>query len=806
MTWFIQDLRFGLRSITKDRAFFFTAVLALALGIGAVTVIFTVIDTIVLNPFPYFDSQRIYEIEIQDRTTKAAAIRNWFSVPEFLDIQEQNQVFDHSLGVWEESTLLGDPSSPESLDTDLVTGNAFKMLGVPALLGRGIQPSDSKLGAPPVFVLSYKVWVKRFGLDPTIVGKTFLLNNTPTTLIGIMPQRFAWWGGDIWRPAVLDRARPGNSRFVLYGHLKSGLDPKAAQSHIGTLLNHLAQIYPDRYPKKFAVIINTLGNQTIGRFKPTLYVLLGAVGMILLIACANVANLLLARATTREKEFAVRRALGASRFRLIAQLLIESLLLALSGALAGCFLAAAGLKGLMAILPIYTFPDEADVSLNREVLLATIILAFATAILFGLIPAITASRRQLQTSTNGSSRGNTTFRQGYLRNGFVVSQVALSLLLLTAAGLLMRTFFVQSEIDLGIRTDHLLTSGIALPAASYGSQGAQARFVRNLLPRLERIPGVISVAAAVETPSLGAIPTDFNISGISHTSTWKGIASPCTSRYFDTIGLRLLAGRIPTISEENERRRVAVINQTMALHYFGKTNPIGRSLQLAAFQASTAPNGNSSFDVIGVVSDLKNNGPREAVLPEIYVPYGIGDFSNFRLYVHTMGNPEALAGALTKQVLIQDRNVVPQETMTMDGILEITQYARPRFGLVLLSTFASIGLILVIVGVYSVTSYSVAQRQREIGIRMALGAKPPDIRRLVLTNSFSVLLLGIGIGILLACLVTRLLSNQIWGVSQYDPVTFATVIASLISVGLLASYLPSRRATQVDPAICLRSE
>jgi putative ABC transport system permease protein len=806
MTWLIQDLRFGFRSITKDRIFFVTAVLALALGIGAVTVIFTVIDSIVLNPFPYFDSQRIYEIEIRDRTTNATAIRNWFSVPEFLDIQQQNQVFDRSLGVWEESTLLGDPSSPGSLDTDLVTGNAFQMLRVPALLGRGIQPSDSEPAAPPVFVLSYKVWAKRFGFDHTIVGKTFLLNNKPTTLIGIMPQRFAWWGGDIWRPAVLDRAQPGNSRFVFYGHLKSRLDPQAAQSHITALLNHLAQIYPDRYPKEFGVTISTLGNQTIGRFKPTLYLLLGAVGMILLIACANVANLLLARATTREKEFAVRRALGASRFRLIAQLLVESLLLALSGALAGCILAAAGLKGLMAVLPIYTFPDEADVSLNREVLLATIILAFVTAILFGVAPAIAASRRLLQESANSVGRGNTAFRQGHLRNGFIVSQVALSLMLLSAAGLLMRTFFLQRGVDLGIRTDHLLTSGLNLPAASYGDAISQSRFVRDLLSRLERVPGVLSVAAAVETPPRGGIPTDFDIGGISHTSTWKGIASPCTSRYFDTIGLRLLAGRVPTVAEENNKRRVAVINQTMALHYFGRANPIGRSLQLTAVEATASRSGNPPFEVIGVISDLKNNGAREAVLPEIYIPYTSGDFSAFRLYVHTIGSPASLVSALTKQVLIQDRNVVPQETMTMDDILEITEYAGPRFGLVLLSTFALIGLILVIVGVYSVASYSVAQRRREIGIRMALGAKPLEIRKLVLRNSFSVLLFGVGIGVLLASFATSLLANQIWGVSKYDPVTFFVVIAILISVGLLASYLPSRRAAQIDPAICLRSE
>jgi putative ABC transport system permease protein len=806
MTWLFQDLRFGLRSVGKDRSFFFTSVLALALGIGAATVIFSVVDNILLNPFPYIDSQRIYDIQIRDHTNDAATIRNWFSVPEFLDLQQQNHVFDRSLGVWEDSTLLGDPSSPESLDTDLVTGNAFQFLGVPPLLGRGIQPADAQPGAPPVFVLSYKVWVKRFGLDSSIVGKTFLLNNTPTMLIGIMPPRFAFWGGDIWMPAILDRARPGNSRFVLYGHLKSGLDPKAAQGDVAAVVKRLAQTYPDRYPRNFGVTIESLGNQTIGRFKPTLYLLLGAVGMILLIACANVANLLLARATTREKEFALRRALGASRFRLIAQLLIESILLALSGAFAGCFLASAGLKGLLAILPQFTFPDEAVIGLNREVLLATIAAAMATALLFGLAPALVVSGRRSQESTISASRGNTSFHQGRLRNGFVASQVALSLTLLTSAGLLMRTFFIERGVDLGVRTDHLLTSYLTLPAASYNKTAAQSRFVRDLLPRLERLPGVLSAAAAVETPPRGAVATDFDIAGITHISTWKGIYSPCTRRYFETVGLRLLAGRIPATADENDRRPVAVINQTMAERYFGQTDPIGRRLALAGIKTDTNPGVNVWFEIIGVVSDVKNNRPRNPVVPAAYIPYTIGDFSSFNIYLHTAGVPDALANVFAKQVLTLDRNVVPQNTMTMDDVLELTEYAQPRFGLILVSTFASVGLILVVVGVYSVASYSVAQRQREIGIRMALGAKPLDVRKLVLRSSLSVMLLGIAIGIFLTSFATGFLRSQIWGISRYDPVTFTAVIAMLATVGLVASYLPSRRAAQVDPAICLRSD
>jgi putative ABC transport system permease protein len=806
MFWLLQDVQFGLRAISKDRSFFFTSVLALALGIGATTVIFSVIDNILLNPFPYLDSQHIYDMQIKDRTVNASAARNWFSIPEFLDFQQQNRIFDRSLGVWEQTTMLGDPSSPESLDTDLVTGNTFQFLGVPPLLGRGILPSDAQPGASPVFVLSYKTWVKHFGLDPAILGKTFLLNNTPTTLIGIMPPRFAFWGGDIWMPAVLDRAHPGNNRFVLYGHLKPGLNPKAAQGAAYAAVKRIAQTYPDLYPRDFTVTIESLGEQTVGRFKPTLYLLLASVSMILLIACANVANLLLAQATKREKEFSLRRALGATRFRIITQLMVESLLLALAGAIAGCLLAAAGLTGLLRMLPQFTFPDEAVVSLNTEVLLAAVATAMATALLFGLAPGLMASGRQFEESIKTGSRGNTGFRQGRLRNIFVVSQVALSLLLLTSAGLLIRSFFLQHEIDLGLRTDHLLVSNLNLPAASYNKPAAQSRFVSELLARLERVPGVLSAAAALEIPPRGALPTDFDISGIPHTSVWKGMYSPCSRGYFETVGLHRIAGRVPTAAEENQRRQVAVINRSLATRYFGDSNPIGRRLRLAALKSGSHPIANPWFEIIGVVSDMKNNGPRESVTPAVYVPYTISDFSGFNIYLHTVSNPAALGSTLTKQVLTLDRTVFPMQTLTMDDILEITEYARPRFGLILILNFASIGLILAAVGVYSVTAYSVTQQQKEIGIRMALGAKPLDIRAFIIRRSMRFVLIGVAVGICLASFATRVLASQIWGISPHDSITFIAVIAVLTGMGLLASYFPSRRAARIDPAICLRSE
>ncbi len=712
--------------------------------------------------------------------------------------------------------MLGERTSPESLDTGLVTGNTFEFLGVPPLLGRSIQPADAQPGALPVFVLSYKVWIKRFSGDPDILGKTFLLNNTPATLIGIMPRRFAFWGTDIWMPTVIDRAHPGNSRFVLYGHLKPGLNPKAAESEAIALVKHLAQRYPDLYPRDFNVSIAPLSDLVVGPIKPTLYLLLASVGMILLIACANVANMLLAQATKRDKEFALRRALGASRFRLITQLLVESLLLALAGAIAGCLLAAAGLKGLLAMLPQFTFPDEAVVSLNGEVLLGAAGLAVATAFLFGLAPGLMASRRQFQETINMSSRGNTGFRQSRVRNLMIVSQVTLSLLLLSSAGLLIRSFFVERRIDLGLRSDHLLVSTLNLPSATYATPAAQSRFVRDLLTRLERVPGVLSAAAAIEFPPRGALSTDFDIAGITHSSAWKGMYSTGSRRYFETVGLRRIAGRVPTVADENQGCQVAVINQTLAARYFGGTNPIGRQIRVSGFKAGSKPTTNPPltnprltnpwFEIIGVVSDMKNRGPREPVQPAVYIPYTLSDFSGFNIYLHTVGNPAAFQGTLTKQVLTLDPNVFPNQTLTMDDILEISEYARPRFGLILISTFASIGLLLAAVGVYSVTAYSVAQQQKEIGIRMALGAKPLDIRSLVVGRSMRFVLIGVVIGICVASFATRLLASQIWGVSPYDGVTFVAAISVLTGMGLLASYFPSRSAARVDPAICLRSD
>jgi len=816
----IQDIRFGLRTMFKDRGFVVAAVLALALGIGSCTAVFSVIYNVLLDPFPYVDSQRIFGILIHDSATSEGEGRNYFSLPEFLDYQAQNHIFDRTMGVWEETMLMGSSGALEPLDTDRVTGNAFEFLGVAPLVGRGILPSDALPGASPVFVLSYKVWVKRFGMDRGIVGKTFILNDKPTTLVGIMPRRFAFWGGDIWVPASLTRADAEASTrlltrdtgslnrryFVLYGHLKPGLDPKAAEAELKILAGRFANIYHGQYPKQFEAHLEPLGVEVVGRNKYPLYTLLAAVGLLLLIACANVANLLLAKAGAREKELALRLALGASRSRIVRQLIVESALLALTGAGVGCLLALAELKGLIALLPQFTFPDEAVITENTPVLLATVATAMLTAVIFGLAPALAATRRDLNEPLKASGRGST----GHSRMRFVlvVSEVALSFFLLTGAGLLMRSFFLQQAVALGIQTDHVLLSGLNLPVKRYQGTESQARFVRELLARVENMPGVLSVAAALDTPPHGGTTTDFDVAGITHSERWTGDMVPCTWQLFKTLRVQLLAGRLLTPVDESGKRHVVVINQAMASRYFGRQNPIGRQLELSALKDAAEPT-NPWFEVVGVVSDVKNRGIQEEAVPEAYLPYtltGFGGPDYFSLFVRTAGNRAALSTALTGVILGLDREIIPSGTYTLDDFLEISEYARPRFRLILFSEFAAIGLLLVSVGIYGVMSYSVTQQRREIGIRMALGAEARDVRSMVLASGLRCVLLGIGTGVLFSFLVARVLASQIWGVSWYDPLTLLSVVIGLTIVGLAASFLPSLRATRVDPAISLRYE
>jgi putative ABC transport system permease protein len=807
MDWLWQDVRFGFRTLLKDRGSLAMAVLALALGIGSTTAIFSVIDNVLFEPFPYRDGSRLTLIQIHDSSSPEPGGRPAFPQPEFLDYQQGNHIFDGSMGGTQDRALWTRTGPPESLDRGLVTGNTFEFLDVKPLFGRYLTPADAKPGAPPVFVMSYKLWQKRFAGNPKILGKSFTFDGQPTTLIGIMPKRFALWGAEIWQPAQIEHGQtdPTAPWFLLVGHLKPGLTLKAAEPDVKILAERLSKLYPKFYPKKFDVHLISLTDWVVGKFRETLFLLLGAVGLLLLIACANVANLLLAKATAREKEFAIRSSLGAGRLRVIRQLLVESLLLAFAGAALGCLFAWGGLKALVAALPKFTFPDEAAITLNGRVLAMTVATAVLTALLFGLAPALGSFTRNLSEPLKAGGRGNSGFRRGRLRNTLIVLEVALSLILLTGAGLLMRSFFLERQADIGMNPQKLLTTQIWFNK-NYKTAEQQARFGRELTKRLENLPGVVSVTAVVDFPPFGGINTEFEAAGKTHSEKWKGQMGFCDPQFFHTVGVRLLRGRFLTDADIVSKRKVAVVNQTLAAKFFPGADPIGQQIELIDLQRAPEPVPHPWFEIVGIASDLKNHGVRENVLPEAYAPVTFSSYGGFVVFIRTAGNPAVLTKSLDGEVLSMDKSLLPQRTDTMESSLDQFEYAKPRFGLQIFSVFAAIGLVLVSVGVYSVVSYTVSQQHREIGIRMALGATAVDVRRWVMVGGMRFILAGVVLGLFAAFTLLRFLKSQIWGVSAYDPATLMMVVAILSLVGVAACYLPSLRATRVDPLISLRYE
>ncbi|HEX7359617.1 MAG TPA: ABC transporter permease [Bryobacteraceae bacterium] len=808
MDWLWRDVKFGIRSLIKDRGFLATAVLALALGIGSTTAIFSVIDNVLLEPFPYTDAQRLVAIQIHDSSQPQPYGREAFRQPEFLDYQEQNQIFDRSIGVSQSKVLWTGKGAPEMFTGASVTGNTFQFLGIKPLLGRYATPADAKPGAPPVFVMSYKLWKKRFSSNPEILGQRFTLDGTVRTLIGVMPKRFAWWGADLWIPVSLDRKAtdPSAPFFFLLGHLKPGLTIRTAQPDAALLAHRLAKVYPKFYPKKFDVRLITLADNVVGKFRDTLFTLLAAVGLLLLIACVNVANLLLAKATAREKEFAIRCSLGAGRWRVVRQLLVESVLLGFAGAVVGCVFAWGGLKLLLAALPPFTFPDEAVISLNVRILIATGIVALLTAVLFGLAPAVGSFSQHLSESLKAGGRGNSGFRRGRLRNGLIIAEVALGVMLLSGAGLMMRSFLIERTAQLGIAApDKLVISDIAL-GKNYKTVDQQSRFLRDLVSRLQSLPGVRNASGALDFPPFGGINTDFDVAGKTHSEEWKGQMGFVDARFFRTLGVRLLRGRLLTQEDILNKRKVVDINQTLARKYFAGEDPIGKRIRLIGLEKAPIPVANPWFEIVGVTSDVRNHGVTDAVQPEAYGPLTITAFGEYIVYLRAAGNPAPLGKVLDGAILKMDKNVHPQNTGTLEADLDEFEYAKPRFGLEIFSVFAGIGLILVTVGVYSVVSYTVSQQNREIGIRMALGATRANIMRLIMLGGMRFVFAGLAGGIFAGFLVLRFMKSQISGLSTYDPLTLAGVAVLLAAVAAAACYLPSLRATKVDPLISLRYE
>jgi len=811
-----RDLRYAFRNVRKNRHFSLIAIFTLALGIGACTVVLSVFDNVFFHALPYKDFNRSVVLRMNNlASTGGWKTRQSFSLEEVRAFREQNHVFEDLIAHAGMRPTYDDGKSIRFFSFGaVVTTNTFDYLAVPPLLGRAISEEDGPPGAAPVFVMNYRLWQREFAGDSKILGTIFVLNGKPTTLVGIMPPQFDAFGANFWMPAT-----PNYGDLQLMGRLKPGVGIETAAADLDAIAHRMHKPNPDGvFPEeKFAIALQTQLDSLIGNFRKTLYVLVAAVLLLLLIACSNVANLLLARATAREREIAVRATLGATRGRLIRQLLVESFLLATAATAAGCVFAYFGLKVVVALIPAGTLPEETVIHMNAPVLFLSLGLTILTTIFCGLTPALHVVRGDLQPRLAGGGKGaGGNFRHSKLRGGLVVSEVALSIVLLISAGLLMRSFLILTHVNLGFDPKNVLYFELNLPP-SYntniaGTLQRKNALTRQLLDRLQALPGVTSVAEmAADPPPLRYQSTDTIIPGKPHTEPWETRFEMCSDGYFRTLGVPLLRGRLFSEDDVSAARDVMVVNEAFSRQYFPNEDPLGHKVKLDVFDrpyfAAAAPH-DTYFEIIGIVRDFKTRGydhPSWQSFPQAFVPYSVAGI-NWRVFMaRTSVDPGSLLKNMGQEVRALDPGVQISTSGTLEGSLQ-EFYRGPQFQLATLGGFASVGLVLVVIGIFSVMAYTVSLQTREIGIRIAVGAQQADILGLVLLNGFRLVAGGVLVGLAFSYALTRFVASQISGVSATDPWTFVVVVAIVVVAGLAACLLPAWRAARVDPLVALRYE
>lgn len=805
MEFLIQDLRQALRGFRRQPGFTALAVLTLAFGIGGATTMFSVIQNILLDPFPYVDAAHVVMPQVRDARNASRAGPASFRPREFLEFQAQTQVFSDVIGSAGETLIYETRDGTERLTGTLCSSNMFQFLGVPALLGRTLTPDDSRPDAAPVFVVRYNFWRARLNSDPAALGQTFMLNGVARTLVGVMPPRFIKGEGDLYLPVVIDPADAAvhDKAFRFQARLQPGVTMAQAETALDSFAHHRAAIHPEDYPPNFTIRLVSWVDNIVKDFRQTLYTLAAAVALLLFIACANVASLLLARASAREKELAVRAALGASRARIVRQLLIESFALALLGMAVGCVLARFGVAAVARFVPERAIPDEADVHLNLVALLFSLGVAGVTAVAFGLVPALQASRVDILASLKTGVRGGG-FRRGRFLGLLVVSEVALSLVLLSGAGLLMRSFVNLQLQALGLDTDHLLYTPLTLPRGAYDTPAAKQRFFRTLLPRLQALPGVVAVSTGASIVPLRSLDSPLELRGRATTEKLHARYDLCSEDYFRTLGLRLQRGRLLEAAEIDTARPVAVVNEAFARRYFDREDPVGQRLRLA--RVTLPAGGSGDLEIVGVIADFRNDGVQVPAVPEVFLPCTLDAAGDRAIFVRAAGEPLALLNAVRHEIWAVDRRIALTESDSIANYLTRYAYAAPRFTLLVLGVFAALGLLLVALGIYSVISYVVARQTRDFGVRLAIGATPGDVLRHVVLGSFRLIGAGIVVGVALSLAVTRVLAGQLWQISPYDFTTLASVTAVVTLTGLAACLVPARRATRVDPMVALRQD
>lgn len=800
MDTLFRDIRYGLRGLWKRPGFTAIALVALALGIGANTAIFSLVNAVVLRPLPYPEPDRLVWVWGNFPGGNRASV----SPPDYLDFRSQNKTFEQfaaTMSLPAPATLTGS-GEPERLNASVVSGNYFQTLGVTPLLGRGFSLDNEKSGNDQVTILSHELWQKRFGGNAGIINQRINLDSKSFEVIGVMPKDLTFpQTADLWVPLNFDRAEEMKVRAAHFlrplGRLKPGVTVAQAQADTDAIAAQLAAQYPTSN-KGWSLRLEPLRERLIGNSKTSLYILFGAVGFVLLIACANVANLLLVRATARQKEVALRTALGASRFRIVRQLITESLLLALIGGVLGALLAAWGID-LLVTLTRDSVPPTAIVKMDATVLGFTFLTSLITGLLFGVVPAFRTAKLNLSDALKeGAKNSEATFRNR-TRSLLVVFESALAVVLLVGAGLLIRSLIVLQNTNPGFDASNVLTMRVDLPGGKYDTPEKASSFYQQLEQRLSALPGVESAGFITELPLSGQ-PNDtpFTVegrTGVSPDQKFGADFRRINQNYFQTMRIPLLRGRNFTAQEVRDNAKLVVVSESLVNTAFPNEEALGKRL---VTNLSDKP-----FEIIGIVGDIRHRSLEFQPYAAMYLPTVLSGRMNIAL--RTQGDPLSLVPAVRKEVAAIDKEQPVAVIRTMDEWVNRST-ATPRYRTTLLGLFAALAMILAATGIYGVMSYSVAQRTHEIGIRMALGARHGDVLRLVVSQGMLLVVVGLGIGVAAALALTRLMQSLLFGVTAKDPITFVAVAGLLAVVALIACYIPARRATKVDPLTALRYE